>query len=232
MCVRQSGAIAMLALSGAALSGCAAISEFGIQDTKFAPSSFGVSASPRVKSKKQLVKGGGRYSLGKPYKIAGKWYVPKHEPNYDKTGMASWYGPNFYGRQTANGEIYDMYALTAAHPTLPLPSYVRVTNLENGRSVVVRVNDRGPYINNRIIDLSARAAHMLDYTQKGVTRVRVQYVGRAPLEGDDTRRLLASYREGMKNTLTTAFSVPQSLPKRPVLYTPILLSDLKQSGVY
>ena len=93
---------------------------------------------------KRVPKGGGRYKVGSPYKVGGRWYRPKEQPNYNRVGMASWYGEMFHGRYTANGEIYDMNALTAAHPTLPLPTYARVTNLQNGRSLVVRVNDRGP----------------------------------------------------------------------------------------
>ena len=123
--------------------------------------------------------------VGKPYKVAGLWYVPKHQPDYDETGIASWYGPNFHGKYTANGEIYNQTRLTAAHPTLPLPSYVEVTNRANGRTIVVRVNDRGPYKRGRILDLSARAAKLLGYESNGTAEVRVRYVGRAPLAGDD-----------------------------------------------
>lgn len=139
-------------------------------------------------------KGGGVYKLGSPYQIGGRWYTPREEPNYDRVGIASWYGELFHGRRTANGEIYDMAALSAAHPTLPLPSYVRVTNLTNGRAMVVRVNDRGPYASNRIIDLSQRSAELLGFRQRGTTPIRVTYLGRAPLSGDDSyeRNVLAS----------------------------------------
>lgn len=139
-------------------------------------------------------KGGGRYKVGSPYKIAGRWYTPREEPGYNRVGIASWYGDLFHGRYTANGEIFDMDALTAAHPTLPLPSYVRVTNLQNGRSLVLRVNDRGPYAHDRIIDLSRASAHALGYGRAGTARVRVQYLGPAPLNGDDSleRRVYAS----------------------------------------
>jgi rare lipoprotein A len=125
------------------------------------------------------------YKLGKPYKIAGRWYHPEEDPGYDETGLASWYGDDFHGRRTANGEIYDMNALTAAHPTLPMPTYARVTNLENGRSVVVRVNDRGPFAHNRVIDLSKQTARLLGFKHNGTAEVRVQYVGAAPMDGDD-----------------------------------------------
>jgi len=160
--------------------------------TKFSSSAFGVAASPRVTTSVNIRKGGGRYVLGNPYKVAGRWYRPQENTAYDKTGIASWYGPNFHGRLTANGEIFDQNRLTAAHPTLPLPSYVRVQNLANGRSVIVRVNDRGPFTSSRLIDLSKRSAEVLGYIDDGTARVRVTYVGRAPIEGDDTRYLVAS----------------------------------------
>lgn len=120
---------------------------------------------------------------GPPYQVAGRWYVPAHEPNYDEVGIASWYGPTFHGKAAASGETFDENALTAAHPTLPIPSLVRVTNLENGRSVVVRLNDRGPFVDDRIIDLSKAAGAALDMHAKGTAKVRVQYVGPAPAEG-------------------------------------------------
>jgi rare lipoprotein A len=117
--------------------------------------------------------------IGAPYQVAGTWYVPAHEPNYDETGVASWYGADFQGKPTANGEIFDMNVVTGAHPTLPIPSLVEVTNLTNGRSVVVRINDRGPFVGNRLIDLSARGAELLGFRQQGHTSVRVRYVGPA-----------------------------------------------------
>ena len=163
----------------------------------FAESEYGVKASPRVSNLKSgLPRGGGRDQLGKPYKVRGQWYYPKEVKNYTRKGVASWYGDAFHGRLTANGEIYDMTHLTAAHPTMPLPSYARVTNTANGSSVIVRVNDRGPYSNGRIIDLSRRAAEMLDYTHSGTAAVKVEYVGRAPLDGQDDAYLVASYRPG------------------------------------
>ncbi len=141
-------------------------------------------------------KGGGVYKIGKPYQIDGKWYYPKKDRYYDKVGVASWYGSMFHGRYTANGEIYDMDALTAAHPTLPIPSYVRVVNRENGRSVVLRVNDRGPYANDRIIDLSRKAARILGFERRGTAPVRVTYLKPAPLNGNDSyeKRYIAQKR--------------------------------------
>ncbi len=123
----------------------------------------------------------GHHKIGRPYTINGRTYVPRHEPDYNRVGVASWYGQDFHGRQTANGEIYDKNALSAAHPTLPLPSYVRVTNLENGVSRVVRVNDRGPFVAGRIIDLSLQTARELNFASRGLAKVRVEYVGPAPL---------------------------------------------------
>ncbi len=142
----------------------------------------------------QIPKGGGHLKLGAPYKIANRWYVPADEPGYDKTGLASWYGTDFHGRKTANGEVFDMYALTAAHPTLPLPSYAYVTSTRTGRTVLVRINDRGPYAHDRVMDLSRRTAEALGIHAAGVSEVRVKYAGRAPLNGDDSheRRFFAS----------------------------------------
>jgi len=117
---------------------------------------------------------GGGYKIGKPYKIKGVWYYPQVNYDYKETGIASWYGTKFHGRDTANGEVYDMNTLTAAHRTLPLPSFVRVTNLQNGRSIILRVNDRGPFAHSRIIDVSRRGAQLLGFHRQGTTRVRVE----------------------------------------------------------
>jgi rare lipoprotein A len=117
---------------------------------------------------------GGLYKIGNPYQIDGIWYYPGEDYKYDETGIASWYGPDFHGKATANGEIYDMNQLTAAHRTLPMPSLVRVTNLENGRSLILRVNDRGPFAKGRIIDVSRRGAQLLGFHGQGTARVRVQ----------------------------------------------------------
>lgn len=143
----------------------------------------GVTASPRA-STRRIPIGGGYAKVGKPYRIGQRWYYPKVDTAYNKTGTASWYGKAFHGRKTANGEYFDMNSLSAAHPTLPLPSYVMVTNLANNRSVVVRVNDRGPYAHNRLIDLSRETARRLDFEHKGTARVRVRWVGKAPLDGN------------------------------------------------
>ena len=167
-------------------------SNFGSVDPK-----YGVSASARVVQPGEPVpKGGGVYRVGKPYVVAGRTYVPEENINYSAVGMASWYGDDFHGRYTANGEIFDMHSITAAHPTLPMPSYVRVTNLANKKSIIVRVNDRGPYANNRVIDLSVRTAKLLGFYGHGLARVKVEYVGRAPIAGSDDRKLEATLRDG------------------------------------
>lgn len=116
------------------------------------------------------------YKVGKPYKVSGKVYRPEADPHYDKTGLASWYGSKFHGRKTANGDVFNMNGLTAAHTTLPMPSHVRVTNMENGRWLILKINDRGPFVGDRLIDVSRRAAQLLGFEKKGVTRVRVQAV--------------------------------------------------------
>ncbi len=138
-------------------------------------------ATERVASipTRPLPNNGGQYKVGNPYQIDGTWYYPREQPDYDETGIASWYGPTFYGHATANGEIYNAGDLTAAHRTLPMPVNVRVTNLDNGKSVVLRVNDRGPYAKGRIIDVSEQAAKLLGFYGQGTARVRVTYVARA-----------------------------------------------------
>jgi rare lipoprotein A len=176
-----------------ALANCASSGKFAARvDPK-----YGVSSSPRVVGVGEPVpKGGGTYRVGKPYMVAGRIYVPEEDANYREEGLASWYGDDFHGRLTANGEVFDMDSLSAAHPTLPMPCYARVTNLANGKSLVVRVNDRGPYHGNRLIDVSNKAAELLEFKGNGVARVRVEYVGRAPLEGSDDRVLMATLRTG------------------------------------
>jgi len=120
----------------------------------------------------------GYYKVGQPYQIDGVTYTPAVDYDYDETGIASWYGPNFTGKITANGELYDMNEVTAAHRTLPMPSLVRITNLDNGRTIVVRVNDRGPYARGRILDMSRRGAQLLGYEKTGTAKVRVQIMAR------------------------------------------------------
>ncbi|HEY4200450.1 MAG TPA: septal ring lytic transglycosylase RlpA family protein [Devosiaceae bacterium] len=172
--------------------GFGSIGGSGVKRAAFSSKEYGVGVSPRVSHSSHPPHGGGRYLLGKPYQVHGQWYTPKEDTTYVASGTASWYGSDFHGRLTANGEIFSANSITGAHPTMPLPSYARVTNLDNGRSIIVRINDRGPYMQGRVVDLSARAADLLGYMNKGMADVQVQYVGPAPLQGDDTRMLLAS----------------------------------------
>lgn len=154
---------------------------------------YGVKTSERVyEGKGPLPKKAGTYKVGKPYKVAGKYYYPREDKNYNKTGMASWYGDDFHGRKTANGEIFDMHAFTGAHKTLPLPSLVKVTNLSNNKSIIVRVNDRGPYHGGRLIDMSRAAANALGYRNKGLTKVRVEYFGEASKHPDGDHAKIAA----------------------------------------
>ena len=150
------------------------------------------------------------YKVGKPYQIGGIWYYPKEDYDFDETGIASWYGTKFHGRRTANGEIYDMNALTAAHRTLPMPSYVRVTNLENGRSLVLKVNDRGPFARGRIIDVSRRGSQLLGFQRKGTAKVRVQILA-------DKSRAIASRLKSQKQLAQTGSPITvKRLPKAKV----------------
>ncbi|WP_420392787.1 septal ring lytic transglycosylase RlpA family protein [Acuticoccus sp.] len=142
----------------------------------------------------------GTRKLGEPYRVGGRWYTPQHDPEYDETGRASWYGPKFHGKRTANGERFDEGALTAAHPTLPLPSYVRVTVLKTGKAAVLRVNDRGPFKDGRIIDVSRKAAEELGFRRAGQAKVRVEYLGEAELGGGDRERLVAAAKYGTKSS--------------------------------
>jgi rare lipoprotein A len=164
-------------------------------------------------------KGGGVYRVGKPYMVGGQTYTPEENRRYRGEGLASWYGDDFHGRLTANGEVFDMASLTAAHPTLPMPCYARVTNLSNGKSLVVRVNDRGPYHGNRLIDVSNKAAELLEFKGNGIARVRVEYVGRAPLEGSDDRQLMATLRTGAPAPSPSLVRVASARPFVPEIPT-------------
>ena len=182
--LRKIMSIVVLA-SAVALAGC---SSHKSEKQTAARNSFGESlagfkgkGSSYYSGRGQIPRGGGRYWVGKPYQVAGRWFTPKPQPGYDRKGAASWYGEAFHRRKTSNGEYFDMAMLTAAHPTLPLPSYARVTNLENGKVIVVRINDRGPFVGTRIIDLSKRSAEALGYKSKGKANVRVQWIGNAPV---------------------------------------------------
>jgi len=233
------GRACVLSLAGG-LIGCAQGPQYHHTSSKeyFSPKIYGA-ASPRAVAEGQAIpRGGGIYLVGHPYKIAGRTYVPNENDRYSAIGMASWYGDAFHGRRTANGEIYDKDSISAAHPTMPLPSYARVTNLFNGHSIIVRVNDRGPYHGGRVMDVSSRVADALDFKGAGTARIKVEYMGRAPLDGSDDAMLLASLRTdggpatldngpGGKpvmvaaaalapvETIATALTTPTPAPPRP-----------------
>jgi rare lipoprotein A len=218
--------IGALAAAGLALADCSSSNN---QFARQVDPRYGVTSSPRVVGFGESVpKGGGVYRVGKPYTVAGRVYVPEEDRSYVTEGLASWYGETFHGRRTANGEIFDMDSLSAAHPTLPMPSYARVTNLDNQRSVIVRINDRGPYHANRVIDVSGRAAQLLGFRSSGVARVRVEYVGPASLDGSDDRLLAATLREGepapvpsLVRVAAAESFVPRARSSSPVLRSPV-----------
>jgi rare lipoprotein A len=218
MGIRQPVSVVRAARGAAAVAACLFVANCA-SSGKFASQvdpKYGVSSSPRVVEFGEPVpKGGGTYRVGKPYVVAGKIYVPEEDVNYRQEGLASWYGDDFHGRLTANGEVFDMGALTAAHPTLPMPCYARVTNLSNGKSLIVRVNDRGPYANNRLIDVSNKAAELLEFKSVGTARVRVEYVARAPLEGSDDRQLIATLRTGTPAPAPSLVRVASARPFVP-----------------
>jgi rare lipoprotein A len=227
MGIRRPDQFVLMARSAAAVAACLVLANCA-SSGKFASRvdpKYGVSSSPRVVALGDPVpKGGGTYRVGKPYTVAGRIYVPEEDVNYREEGMASWYGDDFHGRLTANGEVFDMASLTAAHPTLPMPCYARVTNLSNGKSLVVRVNDRGPYHGNRLIDVSNKAAELLEFKGNGVARVRVEYVGRAPLEGSDDRQLEATLRTGVpapSPSMVRVASARSFIPEMPSNARPI-----------
>lgn len=155
--------------------------------------------------------GKGYYKVGEPYQINSTWYYPVEDYNYDETGIASWYGPGFHAKFTANGEIFDQNDLTAAHRTLPMPSFVRVTNLDNGRSMVLRVNDRGPFARGRILDVSARASELLGFDKAGTARVRVQILP------EESKQVAQQMRSGVQvASAAPALAQPQAAPRSGV----------------
>src|SRR6266513_166241 len=220
MGIRRSDPLVQAARGAAAVAACLVLANCA-SSGKFASRvdpKYGVSSSPRVVALGEPVpKCGGTYRIGKPYTVGGRIYVPEEDTSYREEGMASWYGDDFHGRLTANGEVFDMASLTAAHPTLPIPSYARVTNTRNGKSLIVRVNDRGPYHGNRLIDVSNKAAELLEFKANGVARVRVEYVGRAPLEGSDDRQLIATLRTGTPAPSPSLVRVASAKPFVPEL---------------
>lgn len=193
---------------------------------------FAGQGSPRYPGNGPLPRGGGHYQLGEPYQVAGRWFTPREQPGYDEVGVASWYGPQFHRRQTSNGEWFDMNYLTAAHATLPLPCYAKVTNLQNGREVIVRINDRGPFVGDRVIDLSRQAAVVLGYKEQGKTRVRVEYLGPAPLNdrGSELMAMNERLRNGGSTSVATAALVA---PEKRVNYTTrVAVAPTADSGYF
>jgi rare lipoprotein A len=201
---------------------CAALCLFLANCSSGVDPKYGVSASPRVVSYGDTVpKGGGVYRVGAPYMVGGRVYVPEENTTYRADGLASWYGEDFHGRQTANGEVFDLNGISAAHPTLPLPCYARVTNLSNGRSIIVRVNDRGPYHGNRIIDVSLRTSQLLGFQNNGTAWVRVEYAGRAPLAGSDDQVLASTLRQDEPAPMPNSVKLASAKPFIPSTSAPI-----------
>ena len=227
----KAAAVTWATVAGCALVlvGCASEPEHpaGANGGRYFDAKLGVWASPRLVADGEAVpRGGGGYLVGRPYVIGGQTYYPNPEPKgYSVVGTASWYGDAFHGRRTANGEIFDKGSITAAHPTLPLPSYVRVTNLKNSKSMIVRVNDRGPYHGGRVMDVSQRVAEALSFKGEGTARIRVDYIGRASLAGSDDEKLIATLRDdggpAQLADASSAIAVTQPLPTPPPPQTPL-----------
>jgi rare lipoprotein A len=184
----------------------------GVPKATFGPAPLASAGTPESISVRKAAPAVAPFA-GPPYQVAGRWYVPAHEPNYNEVGIASWYGPTFHGKASASGEVFNENDLTAAHPTLPIPSLVRVTNLENGKTVVVRLNDRGPFVDDRIIDLSKAASAALDMQGKGTAKVRVEYVGPVSADGGGVAPSVAAQPQRVDVAM-------RSLP--PVVATPIV----------
>lgn len=187
---------------------------------------FAGNGSPYFKGTGKIPRGGGKFHVGKPYQVAGKWFTPKVQPGYDRKGAASWYGEAFHRRKTSNGEYFDMHMMTAAHPTLPLPSYAKVTNLETGTTIVVRINDRGPFVGTRIIDLSKRSAEALDFKSKGKANVRVQWIGNAPLNDQGSHLAMMNKRAQSGASMNTLVAAAGGSTKRGN----VQVAEVKNSG--
>src|SRR3984957_8664692 len=196
----------------------------------FSQSKYGHASRKVVADGQAVPHGGGQYLVGRPYTVAGRRYYPAENLSYTAVGMASWYGAAFHGRRTANGEVYDMASLSAAHPTMPLPSYARVTNLQNGYSVIVRVNDRGPYHAGRVMDVSSRVADVLDMKAMGTAKVKVDYVGAAPIEGSDDSQLLASLRTDGSPANMIGYSAPVMMANAAAEQTETIWSFFSGGG--
>ncbi|MBT5570502.1 MAG: septal ring lytic transglycosylase RlpA family protein [Alphaproteobacteria bacterium] len=194
---RPMRALAFLTIGAFALVGCA--------ETEFL-----VHTAKQVRGGDTISTGDGRYKVGSPYQIKNVWYYPAEDYEYSETGIASWYGPNFHGKKTANGETYNQNDLTAAHRTLPMPSAVRVTNLENGRSIVLRINDRGPFARGRIIDVSRQGAQLLGFQKNGVAKVRVDVLP------DESRQLKVAAINGSSQQIPVSASPREVVVSRPL----------------
>jgi len=192
-------------------------SHWGAPSSPYSASSSHGTGHGRVNATPRVAGSSSHQKVGRPYQVSGLWYVPAREDNYNEVGVASWYGPNFHGRDTANGEVFDQNLLSAAHTTLPIPSIVRVTNLENGRSITVRLNDRGPFVDDRIIDMSRAAAVELGFHRQGTARVRVQYMGPA---GAHDQALQAGATPQTTPNTTLVSAEPAYRPQAPGLYSP------------
>ena len=199
MYLKKSTSLAFISLASAvALSGCA-----GPQLAVHTIKKLGIERDAQGSK--------GYYKVGKPYKIKGLWYYPKVDYKYRETGIASWYGAQFHGKKTANGEIFDMNLVSAAHRTLPMPSIVRVINLRNGRALKIRINDRGPFAHGRIIDLSRRAAQLLGFLREGTVPVRVEIL-------EDESRFAAVKAQALISKAT-------AVPSGEVLVTSLAADD-------
>jgi rare lipoprotein A len=230
---RWRGAIS-LGVAALALAGCAPPEtprvSYSHGHEHFSQSKYGHASRKVVADGERVPRGGGQYLVGRPYTVAGHRYYPAENPSYTAVGMASWYGAAFHGRRTANGEVYDMASLSAAHPTMPLPSYARVTNLGNGYSVIVRVNDRGPYHAGRVMDVSSRVADVLDMKAMGTAHVKVDYVGPAPIEGSDDSQLLASLRTDGSPANMIGYSAPVMMASAAAEQTDTIWSFFSGGG--
>ena len=206
-------ALSCIALVGL-VAGCAQQPKEQARRSKefFSSSVYGPASERVVAEGEPVPRGGGQYLVGRPYTIAGKRYFPNPQPKGSQVGMASYYAGAFHGRRTANGEVYDMNSISAAHPTMPLPSYARVTNVRNGRSIIVRVNDRGPSHSGRVMDVSSRTAEALGFKSMGTAHIKVEYVSKAGLSGSDDTKLLASLRtDGRPAVLDGSPSLPPTM---------------------
>jgi len=217
---RSIGQIGSAALLCAAVAACSSNAA-----RTYEPGTRKLSADSVVRNRPAIAAAGHRQHLAEPFRYAA---APKAAPAYDNVGMASWYGGYFHGRRTANGEVFDRMALTAAHPSLPMSSYVRVTNLANERSLVLRVNDRGPYAHGRLIDVSERAAELLGFRRGGTAPVRVEPVDPAAFQASGEAELLASYR-GPEEALRNDAAIVVAAAEPPPLVAPRRLATTREA---